>query len=454
MKKRCLCILLILCLVISTTACQGEVGNAAGEVVNPGEEAAPQLTILVSAHIYHWMKLPYFEAYIDKFKQQYGVKINFEQYGADYENAASELMTKLVTKGGPELILDDDNIAYKLIQQGAVLNVKGKIPNLENVYPNLIENETYYVPVGVEYNPILVRKDMLQELNLPVPELSWTAQDYYDIRGKWLQESQRVCTVYDLNEIVHRYLNAIEIFDYNHKKAYINTVDMKTALKDIKGEIFGGQYKLNKRYTYENYYNVWFEPDSTEFKDEWDLKKSEGYKEQHFRSYADEGRINALFARDIDLKSLSKAITLPNRLTDQNILWSIGFMVNQNGANLELSYEFINGMLSDESQIAMFEDKAMNLYPVNQAIEEEILSRERKENYSEETLQTKEFMLNILKNEEWEIYELRNEKEYDLYWRLVEDLFKYIFSDKTYSDSEISAELQKLKGKYDIYLNE
>jgi maltose-binding protein MalE len=455
MSRRLLCIILILSLLISTTACQSTnaINSNGSNVVKPGETKLPEITILATSNTRNWMKNDCFVNYEKQFEKQYGVKVNYEVYGESYEENAGELMTKLITKNGPELIIDDWNNARRLIEQGAVVDARDKVSNISKMYASLVDSEAYYIPIGIEYQPIVLKKDMLDELQLPTPKLSWTALDYYNMMDKWLEQSNRIFTMFELNETSYRYLRELELFDYKNKKANINTKELKNALVRIKEKIFSGNYILDKNYTYKNYYNMLFEYTSQEYIEDSKLYLSTEYKEQSLRNRSDESIINLLYAKDFDFR-LGKLVVLPDSLSKDNLLWSLGFMINRNGANLELAYEFVNGLLSDELQLEMYELERPKIYPVNKAIESKIADIEKKEGYSEEALQLKEFIINKIEKGEFQLSQLRDMKEHDLYWMLIKDLMQFIFTDKPYSDAELSSELQKLEDKYNIILSE
>jgi ABC-type glycerol-3-phosphate transport system substrate-binding protein len=454
MIRRFLYVILILSL-ISITACQSinTINSNGSKVVKPGETKLPELTILVTSDTRNWMKNDGFVNYERQFEKQFGVTVNYEVYGGDNEANAGELMTKLITKNGPELIIDDWFNAHSLIEQGAVVNARNKVPNISKVYDSLVDSEAYYIPLGIEYPPVVLRKDMLEALQIPTPKLNWTAGDYYIMRDKWLEQSNRMFTTFEFNETNYRYLRKLELFDYRNKKANINTKELKNALERIRGEIFSGNYILDKNYTYKNYYNMLFEYTSQEFEEDMELRLSTGYEEQSLRSRRDESLINLLYVKDFDFR-LGKIVVLPESIYKDDSIWSLGLMINRNGANLELAYEYVNGLLSNEIQLEMYEGEESRIYPVNKAIESKIAEIEKKEGYSEEALQLKKFIIGRIEKGEFQLGALRDMKEYDLYWMLIKDLVKYIFTDKTYSDAELSIELQKLEDKYNIYLNE
>ncbi len=453
--KRILCFLLIMSMLSVATACQGtDSPSSAAKVVRPGEQETPEITILMTQNISDWMKKDYFKEYKNQFEQQYGVKVNYETYGSEYEINASELMAKLSVKGGPELIIDDAGNASKLIAQGAVLDTKTKIENTKKIYPALLNDGTYFIPIGIELEVLILKRDVLEALNQPIPNMDWTVQDYYRIRNTWREKTPRLFTSRELSEIVWEYLDNLKLFDLSNKKANLNTSEMKECLRNIRKDIFSGDYILKKNYSYENYYNMQAEPTSLEFTKDIELRRSDEYNNQHFRNLSGEANVNALYARDINRQDMEKSIILPKVISMEKYLWSFGYMVNKNGKNLELAYEYINGLLSDDMQLKMYADEKSKIYPVNQSIEVEIAAREKNSGNRDAAITVKNRLFDEVKNGHYKLIDLRDRKERVLNEMLIKDLYKYIFADEEYTDQELSAELQKLEDKYNIWMTE
>jgi spermidine/putrescine-binding protein len=458
MVKRLLNITLFISLVIISTACQGiNAKTSTGDgIIKPGESGIPEINILVTPNTRNWMKNDSFVNYEKQFEKQYGVKVNYQVYGSLIDNKAGreELMIKLLTKDGPELILDDTQSSNVLIKQGAVVEVNNKIQNINKIYDSLVSSESYYIPIGINSESIMLRQDALDELKLPMPEVNWTREDYNNIYNKWLEQSSRIFTRFEFSEIVYKYFRSIKLFDYENKKANINTQELRNAFNNIRSDIFSGKYILSKNYTYENYYNMLFEYTSEEYKENNELLHTETYEEQSLRSRIKEGITNALITREINLRRTGRLVVLPNCFSEEVPLWSLGFMVNRNGANLELAYEYVNGLLSDEMQLQIYKDERLEIYPVSKEIEDKINDIEKVEGYREEAIQLRQFILEKVKKDECWLTELEQIKERENYWMLVEDLTPFIFAEKPYKDAELSVELQKLEDKYNIYLSE
>lgn len=459
MKRKNFCFILLLLLLIFNTACQGSVGsNATGEVLKPDSKGMPELNIIMMPGMENWEKQGYFADYKKDFEQKFGVKINYIRIKS-FEEGSKELMTKLSVPDGPELVLDTFDTVRRMIDAGAAVDLSSKVPNIDKLYSSLKAKEVYYVPFAINAFPMILRKEMLDELHIPIPELSWTQADYYSIYDKWTAESKRIFTREEFYNILNRVLDEQQIFDYENKKVHVNTAYMKSALNNIIEEIYSGKYKLKDNYSYKNYYNMLGEPTSEEYKTDFTLSRSDGYADQNFESKKDDGNFNMLLPKDTDLAVANKLIIRPPYSEEKIILWSLGFLVNKNGANKELAYEFINGLLSDEVQMNMIapvdeNNEHIKLYPVNHELEEKISEHEKQKGYSHEAIQLKQFVLQKLKNGECEIMALQDYKKGEYYLMLRKDLLPFIFSDRKYSDAELSKELQKVEDKYNIFLSE
>jgi ABC-type glycerol-3-phosphate transport system substrate-binding protein len=133
-----------------------------------------------------------------------------------------------------------------------------------------------------------------------------------------------------------------------------------------------------------------------------------------------------------------------------------GFLVNRNGKELELAYEFINGILSNEVQLRLLDNPTgvFCYYPVSKAVEGDIGNMEKKKQLNEGAIELREYALNKVKSGEFSMDFYINEKERDMFASVLKDISEYIFADKAYTDEELSRELQVLEDKYNIWLNE
>lgn len=133
-------------------------------------------------------------------------------------------------------------------------------------------------------------------------------------------------------------------------------------------------------------------------------------------------------------------------------------MVNKNGKNLNLAYAFINGILSNTTQMDIYQSNRINVYqafyPVSKEIETDIKTLEPKENLNPAAIKLKEDVLSEIKNEKVQRTSFKNEKEERIFSSWYGDMLQFIFTDKPYTDAELSKALQILEDKYTILLNE
>jgi ABC-type glycerol-3-phosphate transport system substrate-binding protein len=428
-------------------------------VIKPDGETL-ELTILCSAEDTNFIKKnPVLAEYKNSFEKNFGVKVTYSPVGTtinsdeSMNNYYKELATKLYTKGGAELIYCRDITIETLIKQKAVLDLRDKVKSISNIYDGLLGKEVFYVPVGIGGSVMALNKDVLLELGLNEPDFDWSLEDYYEIRDKWVSKNVRVFTSRDYSDIYGKYLSDIRVFDMENNKAHVNTEEIVSTIKKMREEIFSGKYKL-ENYTYKNYYNMLYVPTSEEWMDNYKMRSSTEYKNSHFLNQSIGNDINAFKAKDIDnRRNVNNLIVLPDVRNPKKYLSTWGFMVNTNGKNLDLAYEFINGMLKNEFQLKIFEDEDL-MYPVSKNIEADILNLEANQGLDEKSIGMKKYFLNQVKNGNYEFAITRSYKEDQLREIFIKDFSKFIFGDKSYSDTELSIELQKLEDKYNIFLSE
>lgn len=468
MGRRLVSLGLIAALILSLTACSHSKATAENVISPNGDKTKPELTILYYAGT-KLQKNSVFADYTRKFEKQYGVKVNLSPMGdgnwseSDMENFIKKINTKLYAKEGPELIYSDsmrgNNLVSLMTNAAAVVELRDKVPNINKIYDGLTDKEVYYAPVGIEYQGSNVNKEVLEELGIKELGLEWELEDYLALQEKWRTYKKRYFTSSEFFYTTNKYFSTIKIFDLENKKVSLNTVEVKNAINSIGDEIFSS-YLLDKDYKYENFYNMLYEPSSTEAKNNEMLRFSKEFLAESLWSagYTSNSR---LFARDIQATLDSGAVLLPEYKGSNLDLASYGFMVNKNGGNLELAYEFINGYLGDEIQLGMLQPVDMyQYYPVNKEIEEKLLKAELEEGAGAQAMDMKRYVLNKLKQGQAHLNVTRNADHGEalqyskLSAKFIKEITKFIFADQSYSDEELSAALKKMEDEYTIWLNE
>lgn len=474
MIKKLIAIAVALTMNISLVSCSKI--NSTGEegVVLPApKDGKAELTIILSSRDYSELSSNgWLAQYIASFKRDFGVDVKFEQIKTSEDYVSQEendeylkkLFVKLTAKDGPDLIFNQYMNIKPLIEQQGAADLRGKVANIEKVYDSLLSDKVYYVPLGMDYGGILINRDVLAELGVDDPLMNWTPEDFYAVREKWVKNNKLSIDYYQYGRAFDKFIDVESLYKAEEKKVVLNTPEVIQKIKDFISYIFGGSLQLVPGFKYENYYNMFYEPKSEEYK-----KNFDAYKNRDTMNDLDPGQIhNLLRAKDVQERIGRYAIIkepfymhrLDAKGTSKGVdIWSLGFLVNKNSKNPDLAYEFINGLLSNEVQLSMMEheNKYFEFYPVNKEIEADILKLEAEEGYDPRAYQVKAFALQELKDgkcileatEKGEISDL-----YKLEGMIYKDLTKLIMADNPYSDEQLQVELKKMEDKYNIYLNE
>lgn len=459
--KKIAAIVLALIMAFSLVSCSNSKDAGGTGVISPEpKDGKPVLTIMLNTIEYDTLtRTKCFSEYIDKFKSDFGVDIKLEKLmsnpnglitSEEQSEYIQKLSTKLFTKDGPELIFAQYMSMEALIKQQAVVDVKGKVPNLDRIYDSLVGDKLYYVPLGLLYYSRNVNKEALERLKIEKPGFDWASKDYYAIRDKWLSQNKIWFNGDEYSKVFNQFIDFDSLYKAGEKKITINTPEVRQRINDARNHIFGGNYKLTNGYKYENYYNMAFEDKSEEYK-----LGFQYYEENNSDDYIDAGIMANIFrAGELDRNNKSYGTVMYPQFKDKEIMMdSYGFLVNKNGKNLDLAYEFINGLLGDEVQMSMF-DSDRAYYPVNKKIEADILKREANTSLDPEVIKLKAYALKQLRDGGYKLWVTTDNDIYKMQMLLYKDMGKFILADNPYSDEQLQAELKKLEDKYNIILNE
>lgn len=459
--RRITTMLLILVIAFSLVSCS-TAKNVGGEGIIPPvpKDGKLEMTILVSSKDYNDLFAnSYLADYIAKFKQDFGVDIKFEEIKInsysweDRDEYLKKLFVKLITKDGPDLIYNHYLNLEPLVEQQAVVELHGKVANINKIYDSLASDRVYYVPIGLDYWGMAIKRASFAELKVNEPQYKWTAKDYYTFRSKWVSDNNVLFNGYEYYRTFEQFIGLERLYRTEEKKVILNTPEIRQKVNALRSYIFGGAYQLIDKYKYENYYNMLFEPESEEGKMDFEIMTNPGNDPldgslggtNFFRARTLHEHINE-YAFVKDPKDMSKGISLN----------SYGFLVNKNGKHLDLAYEFINGLLCDEAQISMFEyeNDSYTYYPVNREIEAEILKLEAEEKLDPRAIQVKVLAIQELKDGKFILSTIAKTDIYELEGMIYKDMTKLILADNPYSDEQLQVELKRMEDKYNVYLNE
>ncbi len=465
MKKTVALILVLIIASLSATCSPlNRMTGASGDLVSPEPKGDKQeITILYYPREKGQTSIDskFFTSYVKEFEEKFGAKVKFvAPSGANDNDFEEALAAMMYAKEGPELIYYEKvfYLLQQLTEQGALVNVKEKVANIDKMYDSLQKDEMYYVPVGIHYGAIVLNKEKLDEIGVKEIPLDWTKKDYRDIWLKWLDKSPRFFTWHEYFEIAEMHIGNLDYYDRENNRAKINTPEMKEAIRGLRNEIFSGNYKLNKDYTFKNYYNAFRESQSEEAQRNLEIIRSEEYNRDLLKKeYETESSTNLLRASEVYNRMLKGSVVLPKETDRVGEIGSLGFAVNKNGKNLELAYEFINGFLSDETQMIMVDElyDRYNFYPVNQDIENDIKNLKFENEVDSKALEIRDYALEQLKSGKLILdadYD-RDDRKY-VYNGIRYRTFEAVFADEPYSDEQLTQLLQKIENETNLWLNE
>ena len=112
---------------------------------------------------------------------------NIEVEFVYYETTTTEYLAAQAATGTlPDVVMDDADEIYYYVSQGWVYPLNEFVKDDEDfayVPKSIIDSYTYLdmlyaLPMQVHFNTILINQDLLDELNMDMPELDWTTDDY------------------------------------------------------------------------------------------------------------------------------------------------------------------------------------------------------------------------------------------------------------------------------------
>lgn len=447
------------CIILILTSCTTD-----KKEVNSKSSESKEVTIAVWEDDYDFtidLSMPIIE-YISKYNKDNDTRVKFDKIkGNTYEEFLDNLNVKLYLDEGPTLIyISNMPYFYQLFKEKGIAEKvdTDTISNLNNVYDFYLEDEIYFIPIGADYTCKSFNKEQIEKLDIPYPDYDWTIEDYYEIRNKWVDYTKPIeFSRDDIQDIIIYKLDNIDVFSQDNKKINLDTKQMKENINNMREEIYSDKYTLPENFTYEDYYNACFDYHSFNKGRDF-LTRSATIYYLTFDAY------NALNVESLKRGMMDDRIHFPNVNNQKYNIDLGGFIVNSNGKNKKLGYEFINSLLSKEFQMQMYKGEKQdyvlpsNMYsPVLKTLKDNIQNIESKKNLQPEVIKIKNYIYDKLKKGEIkpEIYRKdKTLKTVTLRRKLYKDLFKFIFTEDVFSDDSLSRELKELEDRYSIYLNE
>lgn len=132
-----------------------------------------------------------YEALFDAFSDVYpNVEIEYDYFAHTSEDSAQEYLTaKAATGNLPDVVFDEAGPMTLYISQGWVYPVTEYVkndPTFNNIPANLISDytfggELYALPLQATFGGVYINPDVLDALNLDMPDFDWTLDDMLDL---------------------------------------------------------------------------------------------------------------------------------------------------------------------------------------------------------------------------------------------------------------------------------
>ncbi|WP_425449752.1 extracellular solute-binding protein [Dethiothermospora halolimnae] len=456
--KKVLCIIFSIMLLLASCTNEDDIDSKKVESTNSEEVEDKEITIAVWDMYYYNEKVADMAEFDDvcTYNGISDIIVEFDVIRArDYKEFLDKLNVKLYLDEGPTLIrIPDMSFIYKMFKEKGIAEKidNDKVPNINNIYDFYLEDEVYFVPIGARYLCTSFNKGQIEKLNIEMPNLNLTADEYYDIRKKWVEYNAPIEISWsDVSDIVTDKLNNMNIFSEDYKAINIDTKIMRENIKTMKKEIYSGKYILPNDFTYEDYYKACFDF-SHQDRSKYEEFRTKGMSIYYFNSMSS----NGLKTASIKTGIMEDRISFPNIEHPKYNVDLGGFIVNKNGKNKELGYKFLNRLLGEEFQMKMYKGK-YTYAPVIKTVEDDIDKIESEQDLEPEVTELKNYIHDKMEKGEIKPKLYRNDrtlKTFNLRRKLYKDLFKFIFTEEEYSDEELSRKLKELEDRYSVYLNE
>jgi len=178
-------------------------------------------------------------------------------------------------------------------------------------------------------------------------------------------------------------------------------------------------YIPNENYTYKEYSDIFQKIGSSRYREmSWKyLNHLINKREEPFEKYWTTNGLESILTDKImegEYETSTPMVILPNVINPEVKLRTWGFIVNKNGRNTDIGMEFLNGLLSNETQLIMFNGANTGTYPVNKEIENEIEKIEKQRNINQQSVILRKYILKKIENGEYEPYGHQDDKEREL----------------------------------------
>lgn len=304
----------------------------------------------------------------------YDDKVSFEIIQLDVDNRIDYLREKnllLSKENGPALIMVTmfSESINEYVDNAIVDDVRDRLTNYENIYDFLAHD--YFVPMGLYSRGTILNTDVLEDLNMPIPEADWSSDDLYKIQQAWFEDHDVYIERTEFNRIYDRYFVDVSFVDLTGR-VYVDTDENLEKILAIRDEFISDNYKTLPNMEIEDIQALILGTSELSREDRYKM-----YKDNENGHYIHNDWINTLHPfssyHPLQMRPLK---LLPSVDKGQSHVYEVGFLINSNGGNKTYAIELLDHLISDKYQFYIYEKKFMyGIAPSISSIEEEIKNK-------------------------------------------------------------------------------
>lgn len=408
----------------------------------------------------------------NEFTKETGIEVNFiKAMGNSHDDYLDKRNTELYLEGGPTLILIGGDEYYdNLVEQGVAVKVEDKLSNYKNIYDVL--KDGYFVPMAMATRITALNKERLNELELKLPDSHWNFDEYYKMNDKYFRDSKEQLSAQNIHKILNLEIeNMLGSSRTNQevRMASQETIDKINSLRDY--FLTSGNFSVNEKYNYENYYNMLFNFQSDEYKESYGLWEQTRKSDPELRLIGSINALNAIETNNNYNKYLKGRDILGQNIGEEDIallplpdsnLYSWGFLVNKNGKNIEEGLAYLDMLLSDESQLKLYRDRDDGFSPLRilsfsapvvKSIEKDLEEIEVEKGIDQKFINIRKVVLDQIKDGKKQRVSWGPEDNY-LKDGLKKLLIEVIFTDEKYTWEEIMNKLKEFDNEMNLMFSE
>lgn len=345
----------------------------------------------------------------------------------------TKLNSKLILEDGPTILLENEyNYGYWVDKPFVNPN---RIENYNNLYDCLKSDK--FIPLQAYIPTMTMNKALLEEMGVDYQTLN--AKSFMEVRREFLKGKKRDMDHMEFRELFNIMIDDVQFVDEDGFLSLTND-SVIGFIEDMKKELLAEHYNTPNFLDYEDVKKFFFYVDK-------DAEVAAVKRRTDKTKYL---MPEVTSMNQLDLRRVCEYNKNPKVVYSANFLkrcpaYFAGMLINPNGRNKENAIDFINDLLSPETQMELLSTRGYA--PVIKGLDEE-----KKVFYERQSI-VKESTDVIDKS-----YELLDQGYYEIYYNNVtidmsfkDMILKYTYSDHYESIEDIKKELKRVEDKYNFY---